>query len=357
MSLQFGAIAGNIYPEKYQSFVSILIPINLDIGFMLSASCFVNVDFYDRLLLATITPLLVLTVMLVTYRVAKKRNESSEYAIRRVRQKHPSAALVVMFVTYSSISLTVFQTFVCDTLDNNVSYLRADYSLTCTTDRHRAFKAYAILMVFVYPIGVPAIFSTWLARNRHDLRQSERDELAHLRPLENIWIAYKPSRYYYEVIEYGRRILLTGAAVFVPPQSPARIAIVSLLAITFLFISESLSPFVKGVEMGLYRWGNSVVLASMHVALLLKVDISEENNFSLLIFVGVLFAANVFMVAAVLAQLFWLLKEWRLSTKGTQEAVNPPCRSTSSGWLEDGTDEKRDGAGHEKAGGISHPLS
>ncbi|CAN0526923.1 unnamed protein product, partial [Scytosiphon promiscuus] len=64
-----------------------------------------------------------------------------------------------------------------------------------------------------------------------------------LKSYRALWAAYKPSRYYYEVVECGRRIVLTGAAVFVLPNTAEQVAIVLFFAVVFMLVSESLSPF------------------------------------------------------------------------------------------------------------------
>lgn len=234
--LQFGSVARHILPDQYEDFLSVIHPVNLDIGIFLSYSCFATPDFYDRFLLATIGPLAVLAFLSAIYVVAKKRNENSELAIRAVQHKHLSAAVFVMCFVYSSVSFTIFQTFVCDTLDD-VAYLRADYSLQCGTPKHLAFKAYAIAMLCVYPVGLPAVFSWWIARNRRELQRLDRSAVTHLEPFSNVWSAYKPSRYCYEIVECGRRVMHAGIAVFVLPGSLAQIAIAILLAVVYLFVS------------------------------------------------------------------------------------------------------------------------
>lgn len=277
--------------------------ITLDIGFVRSFSCILAINFYGRLLLATIFPLLVFAVFLGTYTIAMLRNKTSESAMREVRRKHLSAALFFTFFIYSSVSFTIFQTFVCDrALDGLGPFLRVDYSLACDTSVYRKYKVYAIAMVCVYPIGVPVVFAWWLARNRAELARPTRDRASHLAPLSDIWAAYRPSRYYYEVIEFCRRVALTAAEVFVLPNSISQIAVVLLLAAVFLFVSESLSPFGKSIDMRLYRWGNGIVLASMYVALLVKVNISNEDQISLSAFGKVLIFANVCMVITVVVQ-------------------------------------------------------
>ena len=310
-TIQFSAIAGDVYPEQYEEFIAILNPINLDIGLILSHACIVTTGFYARLLLATTGPLIALAALASTYFVARTRNNKSDSTLRAIQRKHISVALFVMFFIYSSVSFTIFQTFVCDKLDNGITYLRADYRLTCTTAEHKAYKWYAGIMVLVYPVGIPAFFTWWLVRNRGYLKVDARDSMEHLKPWRGLWAAYRPGRFFFEVIECGRRLALTGVAVFVLPDSPAQIAIVLLLAVVFLFIYESSSPFEDNLEMGLYRWGNGIVLASMYAALLLKVDVSNEDHRSLSAFVGVLIAAHVFMVVTVIVQSYQMVQEYR----------------------------------------------
>lgn len=300
-----------MYPEEYGNFVDKLMFINFDISFMLSYSCLLSTDFYDRLLLGTLAPIAVLMALAGTYSVAKGRNQRSEAAMRDVQHKHLSAGLFVGFLVYSSVSFTIFQTFVCETLDDGVPYLRADYSTTCDTDTYAKYRAYAILMVCVYPIGLPAILSWWLLRNRVHLIEARREVLVHLEPFSGIWSPYKPSRYYYEVVECGRRIALTATASFVPPNSVTQIAVVLLVAAVLLFVSESMSPFGSSVDMSLYRWGNGIILASMYVALLLKVDVSSDQSGAYAAFGMVLIAANVFLVVTLVVQSMLMVLQWK----------------------------------------------
>ncbi|CAM9365321.1 unnamed protein product, partial [Laminaria digitata] len=291
-----------VYPEIYSNFVFKLTPVNLDIGFMLSYSCLVTTDFYDRLVIATMMPPLMLVALVGSYYSGKHRNRRSEAAISVVRHRHQSAALLLAFWVYSSVSYTIFQTFACDELDDGKAYVRADYSLECSTARHNTFKTYSLVMACVYPVGIPAVYAWCLARNRRELVKSDRETLPHLQSLNTLWAAYKPSRYFFELVECTRRIALTGIAAFVLPNSTAQISIVLLVAVAFVFISESIGPFQKVADANLYRWGNGVIVGSLYVAFLLKVDLADESEQSIRQFSGVLIAANVVMLVAVLVQ-------------------------------------------------------
>ncbi|CAM9636930.1 unnamed protein product, partial [Laminaria digitata] len=300
-----------VYPELYQAFVSKLNPINLDLDFVFSYSCLVNNDFYDHLLFATIMPFLVLVILAGSYVVGKKKNSSSVSAMCEVRHKHQAAVLYVAFLVYSPVSYKIFQTFGCDELDDGETYLRADYSLSCLTSRHSWYEAYAAIMVAVYPVGIATAFAGLLVWHRRDLVKPERRTMLHLKPFNGVWAAYRPSRYYHGVVECVRRISLTSIAAFVLPNSKAQIPIAFLFAVVFEFISEALSPFEKNTNMALYRWGNGVVVASMYVAFLMKVDVGEDTTSYLLNVSGVLILANVFMVVAVLLQTVLLVKHVR----------------------------------------------
>ncbi|CAN0355668.1 unnamed protein product, partial [Scytosiphon promiscuus] len=157
------------YPELYQTFVSKLNPVNLDLDFVFSYSCLVSNGFYDHLVFVTIAPLLALVILAGKYFFGLKRNSSSESAIREVRHKHQAVVLFVAFLVYSPVSYKILQTFGCDELDDGKTYLRADYCLSCATSRHSWYKVYALIMVAVYPIGITVAFTGLLIWYRRDL--------------------------------------------------------------------------------------------------------------------------------------------------------------------------------------------
>lgn len=324
LSYQFDAIAGDVYPEIYKNFVSKLSPVNLDMDFILSYSCIINTDFYDHLLVVTIAPPLVLVLFTGSYLLAKHRNSSSASAVRAVLHKHQAAALYVAFLVYSPVSYKVFQTFACDELDDGNAYLRADYSVSCLTPRHAWYQTYALIMVVVYPVGIAAVFAWLLLRHRRDLAKPNREPLSHLRPIKGMWGAYKPSRYYFEVVECGRRVALIAIAAFIPHASTAQIAFALFFAVVFVFISEAIAPFEKSADIGLYRWGNGIIVTSLYVAFLMEIDVSHDTAQASLAFSRVLIAANVVMVATVLVQTALLVK------KGRKVREIGPVRRTSS---------------------------
>ena len=331
------------YPLAYEKFLAALSVVNLNLGFFLSLSCVMETNFYARLVLATITPMAVLGALAITYRVAMVRNGHSIHAMRVARNKHISVGLFLLFVGYSSVSYTIFQTFGCDLLeDSGVTYLRADYDLECWTTTHVQFMTYAGIMILVYPVGIPAVFAWVLFINRDGIKSLEDTTNGSRVPpeseaIKDLWAPYKPSRYYFEVIECGRRIALTGLVVFIYPGSTAQVAIEALLAFVFSSISEIISPFAKPLDAWLYRSGTWVIYLSMYLALLLKMDAADEHRHSQNVFAGLLIAAHGGMVLVVIVNaLLSALKGFR-EVRAIEMPVmtkNPSQRSGSASTRE-----------------------
>ena len=296
-------MANVTFPNVYQDFLDGVNVLNFDLSWVASPGCFMSYDFYNRLLLTTIGPVGTISLLGVTYAIAERRNRASEIALRTVRQKHASVALLVVFLLYSNVSSVVFQTFSCDPLDDGNSYLRADYSIECYNKEHRAYQIYAAIMIFVYPVGIPALFAGLLFRNKQVLQDNTRskDDLM-TKSTMNLWEPYKPSRFYYEVIECFRRILLTGVVVFIYPGSAAQIAVTYMMAAVFAMMAEILSPYKSKWDAWVSRAGHALVMTSMFLALLLKIDISDEESSSEQIFEFVLVAAHACVVVTVVVE-------------------------------------------------------
>ena len=297
-------------------------------SWVLSVGCFVKVNFHDRLLWTTITPIVLICLLGLTYAVAvRKYGRSSEIALRSARQKHVSMALLVTFLVYSSVSSVVFQMFACDNLDDG-KYLRADYTITCDSPKHRALQIYASLMIFLYPVGIPTLYACLLFRHRRIL-QSERDreESLEVMPTLVIWKPYKPQHFYYEVVECGRRVLLTGVAVFFYPNTASQIAVTLALAVIAGFVSESIAPYQSKWDAWINRIGHVVVFVSMFLALLLKIDVSDENTKSQKTFEIILVAAHGCMILAVIMETVLMVVSLRV--KKQREDPNPRLRHSS----------------------------
>lgn len=193
--------------------------------------------------------------------------------------------------------------FACDDLEDGKRYLRADYRIECNSARHEAFEIYAAFMILVYPVGIPLFYAVLLFIHSDVLRNdSAREENILVRPTADLWDAYKPDRFYFEVVECSRRLLLAGIAVFIYPGTAAQVAITLMIAVFYLALFEALSPYESKWDVWLARTGHVVVFTSMFLALLLKVDVSTEDVGSQKVFEVILVTTHACMVFSVVLE-------------------------------------------------------
>lgn len=310
---QFEELIGAGFPPMYEIFVTSIDLFSMNLGYILSFACIAETNYYDDLMYATIGPIVVLAGLYGVYRIAKRRNRHSETAMRAVQHRHVSIAIFVVFFLYSTVSRIIFEAFDCEKLDNNVTYLKADYSLICTSTEHRAYVAYAIVMIFVYPIGIPGVLSWWLWRNRGILKhESSQTSFARtLQTLRDLWEPYKPEVFFFEIVEYTRRFALTGLSVFILPGSTAQVAVILFLTVSFGLIAEVLSPFRRKIHAWLYRGGTCTIFLTVYLALLMKADVSTEDDHSQDVFMYVLIVVHVVLVLCVILNSFLWMTEHR----------------------------------------------
>lgn len=302
--VQFTSVAHVIYPDVYQRFLNILDVINFDLTWVLSTGCVVDVGFHDRLLLSTISPLVALLFLGGTYSAAARINRGSPEVLQVIWNKHLSVMLLLTFLVYSSVSAIVFQTFACEELDDDRIYLRADYRIECDSPRHKGFQVYAGVMTVLYAAGIPAFYGALLFRDRDVLKldRAHREDPARVTSTAQLWKHYKPSAFYYEVIECARRISLAGLVVFVYPNTAPQIAITLMLTFGFAVLSEAFAPYASRWDAWTSRMSHAVIFMSVYVALLLKVDVSDEQGSSQRVFEAVLVAAHACMILTIVVE-------------------------------------------------------
>ena len=179
---------------------------------MVSAGCvWPGLDFHDRLLFTTLGPFVALTYLGTTYTLAlfKTRQQpmqasptqmSRADARERVEREHLSSLLLLTFLVYSPSSSNVFRMFACERLDDYEVYLRADYRILCSDNKHRALQLYAGIMVLVYPVGIPLMYAIRLRRVRGVLRTDgpARSNSPSASTLHTLWSPYRRGCYSYE---------------------------------------------------------------------------------------------------------------------------------------------------------------
>ena len=297
-------MANVTFPDIYQRFLDAIDVLNFDLSWVLSAGCVFSFDFHDQLLISTTMPIAGMILLGITYVTAARRHRHSDAALRIIRHKHVSMVLLITFLVYSSVSSTVFQMFACEDLEDGKNYLRADYRIECDSAKHKVLQIYSVIMIMLYPVGIPCLYAGLLFKYRYVLNRAADREVSSegVDSISDLWKPYKPSQFYYEVIECVRRISLTGAVVFIYPNTAAQIAVTLIMSFVFTIISEGLAPYDSRWDCWINRTGHVIVFMSMYIALLLKVDVSSERASSQRLLASILVAAHACMVLAVVVE-------------------------------------------------------
>ena len=149
---QLGVVFSIPYPSFYNDLVDGLGVLSLDFFDTMPLGCVLALDHDDYLLMRTLIPLAILLVSVVV----------GQRAPAGTRDKLLTVNFVLFYLLFPSNSANIFATFQCETLDDHPgapSFLLIDKSVDCESPRHRAMMGYAVLMVLVYPIGIPAMYA------------------------------------------------------------------------------------------------------------------------------------------------------------------------------------------------------
>lgn len=267
-------------------------------------------------MISTQGPPVALTILGAMYVITRRRGPAfHDGFMMRTRddidQNYLSMVLMLTFLVYSSVTSKLFQMFACDELDDGRSYLRADFRIDCNSSAHKRFQIYAAWMIVVYTLGIPLLYGILLLRKRQvlvDERVRQEDKVA--KSMSNLWELYTPNRYYYELIECGRRIILAGVVVFILPNTVGQVATTLMIGVFFMVLSEIMSPYALVWDAWVNRIEHAIIFSSIYLALLLKIDMFGEREPSQRVFGVILVAVHALMFLVATFEGMVVVYQW-----------------------------------------------
>lgn len=245
---------------------------------------------------------------------------------RSARKLCVTIVLFVSFLVLPKISVVIFNAFSCVDIDpDNVlseagkttSFLRADLTIACNSDRHIFGKRLATAMIFVYPIGIPLMYLYLLYINRHKImsRDDANDHTSAESPqsqpsstkepqeqpqepentnfvgndeIKFLYCNYKPEFWYFEVVETGRRLLLTGVLSTIGVGTVYQIAIGMVISLTFVWVYDHFDPYLNETNYFLQDLAQYLIVLTLVASMLLRTNAlnaykkGEETLFGIL---------------------------------------------------------------------------
>eukprot|EP01045_Picozoa_sp_COSAG04_P029463 COSAG04_NODE_4849_length_1863_cov_1.454082_1_plen_361_part_00 len=177
------------------------------------------------------------------------------------------------------ITLRIFHMFGCRELKqsatsdhtNSESWHRYDYSIDCNGIEYLSFRSLAQLMVLLYPLGIPAAVLWIFRRNAERLMDesaigsaaaatddAEPPVIASPAAHESAdlpwWYGdrstfhfmvrdYQPKYYFFEIVEFGRKLGLTGVVMIIEPGSVMQICVAITIAFAFAALNAVIRPY------------------------------------------------------------------------------------------------------------------
>jgi len=296
---QLDVIFDITYPAFYTATLEGLKNINIQVNLLPFGCVFPLLDnFFFDFVLKTATPLVLVLLLYVLSKVLRARFGDAEGAQRGFGAYLADACsdlwFFIIFLVYPSCSSITFMFFMRETYNQPgevyMDLMRADRSIDREGELYQGFTVYAVVMLILYPIGVPLFYGLLFHLERHQLQEMRRIELSRetdfaLAKLEaeaaatpeetdamvrkameaheatgkvlaklrgelpttqrKLTAGYELRMYWFEIFECVRKILLIGLPIFFPAGSPAQL----IFGLIICFLSYGAycvcAPYVK----------------------------------------------------------------------------------------------------------------
>ena len=199
--------------------------------------CFVDYRtdlFFPQLLFQTLVPLAVIGLAGLGYVIRRWfcGGRLPEKKLDTMNESFMFWILLLTYVVFVPCSTVVLSVFKCHYLGSGTSFMYADYTTECGTPVHELMKIYAAVLIFVYPVGIPAMYFALIYRKRHaidpiipDTNEKARMKVNpgdvetavairiqnhELQPLAFLFESYEPEYWWWEVFVCLERLLLLG---------------------------------------------------------------------------------------------------------------------------------------------------
>ena len=161
---------GSGFPRPFDAFANALQFASLDIFSTLHIDCAANTNYVASLVFATTAPLVPIALVNM-FRCGDTTKLRKPYKY----------ALMVLFYLLPTTSTTICRAMACENFeydfdgDETRKWMVADLSIRCSDSDHKnptydAILAYACVMILIYPIGIPLIFTLLMWRNREAIK-------------------------------------------------------------------------------------------------------------------------------------------------------------------------------------------
>jgi len=159
------------WPSAFKELLSLFTIVDFDFVKLVPLECSLQYDFLDLIVIRTIAPLVVVVLLLLLSLFATRAKMPA------MQHVTVNGALVLVFLCYPGVTQVVFRFFQTQEFEGGFgTFLVADYSIDVNGSAYQRMTPFAVIMIFVWPVGVPLFITVLLWRNRRTLLEARRRE-------------------------------------------------------------------------------------------------------------------------------------------------------------------------------------
>jgi hypothetical protein len=252
-------------------------------------------------------------------------------------------ALLFTFLIYPSITSTLFFAFGCTKYEDGESYLTIDMSINCRDTNYLEMRLWALCMIPVFVLGIPAAYMCMLWKHRAALNPKPsapaqrrdaalvgRDAWAHkqrehdpsIQHLSFLWSGYRPKLWWFEVFEMARKFLMTGAPILITlafGETEYLSVAYGMLVTTLTTAVHALGdPYLNKVDALLLLPGQFAVFLSLVAGMIKKLSTGDSAEAGI---TGLILGTGVPIALLMLCNCVWPDSADKLLARGRHRVV------------------------------------
>jgi len=213
--------------------------------------------------------------------------------MKRAEKSFWKLVLFTVFMLYPSVSRFVTSLFVCEKIEDHY-YLQQDFSLHCYDEGWFKILPVAIVMIVIYPLGIPCLFFFFLWQSRGRLKEPDvRAKIGFL------FEAYQYDTWWFEIVDMTNKLTLTSLVVFFPET--ARMPMAMAFAWGYMCIVFYWKPYLRRDDDALLLLSeNEIMLLIMCAYILVDSGLQQLPYTTDVAMSAVLITLNILMVSLAL---------------------------------------------------------
>ena len=212
------SIYGISIPAELVQWLSGLEVFSFELGGFLLPSWTCAGSLTTRLLFTALWPLgliLAVTIALISHEALRKGT------LRRALTRSVEPAILISFFLLPSVTNTLFLALPCETFHyNDVAknstskmYLSASLDVECSSTDHVRIHTTAWILIVLWPVATPLLYALLLFHCRHAIAKNKPTAISSATRF--LWETYDDCFFWWELVELGRRLLLTNFVLFI----------------------------------------------------------------------------------------------------------------------------------------------